>query len=103
MSAAINSSPVQALSGEMITIASCRTRHDAPVFSICIPQFNRTSFLIEACKSLVAQSFSSFEICISDDCSTDGREAELASFLLSSGLDFTYARQARNRRYDGNL
>jgi glycosyltransferase involved in cell wall biosynthesis len=87
----------------MVMLASSSTHRDAPAFSICIPQFNRTSFLIEACRSLVAQSFSSFEVCISDDCSTDGREKELASFLESSGLDFKYARQVRNRRYDGNL
>ena len=28
---------------------------DAPFFSICIPQHNRTSFLIEVCRSLAAQ------------------------------------------------
>jgi len=39
----------------------------APLFSICIPQHNRTSFLIEACKSLQSQTFTDFEICISDD------------------------------------
>jgi glycosyltransferase involved in cell wall biosynthesis len=87
----------------MSVLARSATHLDAPVFSICIPQFNRTSFLIEACKSLAAQTFRSFEVCISDDCSTDGREAELASFLESTGMDFTYARQLRNRRYDGNL
>ena len=28
-----------------------------PFFSICIPQHNRTSFLIEVCRSLDAQTF----------------------------------------------
>lgn len=84
-------------------LASAPPRRTAPTFSICIPQFNRTSFLIEACRSLVAQSYSSFEVCIADDRSTDGREEELISFLRKSGLDFTYARQISNRRYDGNL
>lgn len=88
---------------EAILLARSKTHRETPVFSICIPQFNRTAFLIEACGSLAAQTFSSFEVCISDDCSTDGREAELTSFLRASGMDFTYARQARNRRYDGNL
>jgi glycosyltransferase involved in cell wall biosynthesis len=79
------------------------TGRTAPAFSICIPQFNRTSFLVEACRSLAAQSFAGFEVCISDDRSTDGREEELLAFLTSSGLEFTYAKQARNQRYDGNL
>ena len=47
-----------------------------PTFSICIPQYNRTSFLLEALKTLNEQDFKDFEVCISDDCSTDGRESE---------------------------
>ena len=79
-------------------------RHlDIPFFSICIPQYNRTSFLIEACKSLLCQTFTDFEVCISDDCSTDGRESELLAFLEQSGLSFVYHRQNHNTRYDGNL
>lgn len=72
-------------------------------FSICIPQYNRTSFLLEACRSLAVQTFREFEVCISDDCSTDGREQELIAYLEGSGLRFTYRRQVRNTRYDGNL
>lgn len=72
-------------------------------FSICIPQYNRTSFLLEVCRSLAVQTFRDFEICIADDCSTDGREAELVAFLEQSGMCFIYHRQLQNMRYDGNL
>ncbi len=72
-------------------------------FSICIPQYNRTSFLIECCKSLAQQTFKDFEVCISDDCSTDGRERELLGLLKQTGLSFVYRKQERNARYDGNL
>jgi glycosyltransferase involved in cell wall biosynthesis len=74
-----------------------------PFFSICIPQHNRTSFLIEACRVMSEQSFKSFEVCISDDCSTDGREDELIEYLHRSGLSFVYRKQEKNLRYDGNL
>jgi hypothetical protein len=74
-----------------------------PYFSICIPQYNRTSFLIEACRSLAEQTFRDFEVCISDDRSTDGREAELLAFLEHSPLSFAYQKQATNARYDANL
>jgi glycosyltransferase involved in cell wall biosynthesis len=74
-----------------------------PFFSICIPQHNRTSFLIEACRQLKLQTCQDFEICISDDCSTDGRGEELQQFLRESQIAFVYRRQERNRRYDGNL
>lgn len=74
-----------------------------PFFSICIPQYNRTSFLIEALRVLAAQTFTDFEVCISDDCSTDGRQYELADVLESLQLRYVYLRQSVNLRYDGNL
>jgi hypothetical protein len=74
-----------------------------PFFSICIPQHNRTSFLIEACRHLKAQTCQDFEICIADDCSTDGRGEELQQHLRESQISFVYRRQEKNRRYDGNL
>ena len=75
----------------------------SPYFSICIPQHNRTSFLIDACRSIDAQLFRDFEVCISDDCSTDGRESDLLEYLHSSGMSFVYRRTEVNLRYDGNL
>jgi hypothetical protein len=93
----------EAVEASFEILAASPTHRNAPFFSFCVPQFNRTSFLIESCKSLATQSYESFEICISDDRSTDGREAELIAFLRGSGLDFTYARQIVNSRYDANL
>jgi len=80
-----------------------RERVAHPVMSVCIPQHNRTSFIIEACRSLATQTFQDFEVCISDDCSNDGGEDRLLEFLEDSDLSFTYRRQTRNLRYDGNL
>ena len=74
-----------------------------PYFSICIPQHNRTSFLIESLRSMERQTFRDFEVCISDDASTDGRETDLLAFLERSGLSHRYVRQEKNLRYDGNL
>ncbi len=75
----------------------------SPFFSICIPQYNRTLFLIEACKVLASQTFKNFEVCISDDKSNDGCQEQLIDYLKSSGLSFTYQRQEINLRYDGNI
>jgi hypothetical protein len=80
-----------------------QTRVAQPFFSICIPQYNRTAFLLEACKTLAAQTTQDFEVCIADDCSTDEREDELLAFLQQSSLPFIYQRQAQNRGYDANL
>jgi glycosyltransferase involved in cell wall biosynthesis len=76
---------------------------DNPIFSICIPQYNRTYYLIEALKVLAEQTFKDFEVCISDDLSNDGREQELIDYLRHSKLSFVYKKQANNLRYDGNI
>ena len=74
-----------------------------PFFSICVPQHNRTSFFLEALRSIVAQSIDDYEICIADDRSTDGRQAEIIGFLQDSGVAFQYFQQESNVRYDANL
>jgi glycosyltransferase involved in cell wall biosynthesis len=76
---------------------------DAPYFSICIPQYNRSDFLIEACRSFASQSFDNFEVCISDDCSTDGKQEVIQDYLKRSGIRFSYRRNSRTLKYDGNL
>jgi len=75
----------------------------APFFSICIPQYNRTDFLIAACRSFASQTFKDFEVCISDDCSNDGKEQDLIAYLQASGMRHKYRRNEKNLRYDGNL
>jgi hypothetical protein len=80
-----------------------RTGDSTPFFSICIPQYNRTRFLIEALQTFAAQSFRDFEVCISDDCSTDGGSAALLEYLRGSGLSYIYSVSDKNLRYDGNL
>ena len=52
---------------------------------------------------LAQQTYRDFEVCISDDCSTDGRQKELVAFLKTSGLSFVYMRQEKNTKYDSNL
>ena len=74
-----------------------------PFFSVCIPQYNRTEFLIRSIESFRSQQFRDFELCISDDCSTDGKQRLLRDYLKESGLVFVYARTKQRLRYDGNL
>lgn len=74
-----------------------------PYFSICIPQYNRTSFLLAALRSIECQNFKSFEICVSDDVSNDGRHDEIVNYLDQSGMSYAYVRQTVNQRYDANL
>jgi len=48
-----------------------------PFFSIVIPVYNRAALLQETVKSIQAQTFSSYEIIIVDDGSTDGSGSEI--------------------------
>lgn len=81
----------------------CNIDYGATYFSICIPQYNRTDFLIEAIKSFQIQDFQGFELCISDGGSTDGGLPRLQSFLEDSGLKYVLSRSDKNLRYDENL
>ncbi len=92
---------VTTVMGTSTIIESNKIEH--AFFSICIPQFNRTSFLLKALIELDGQTFRNFEVCISDDLSTDRREHEIIEYLESSGLSYAYKRQESNLRYDGNL
>ena len=74
-----------------------------PLFSICVPQFNRTSFLLKSLERLRSQMSAEFEICISDGGSTDGRTREVSEFLQNCGLQYKYELQSQGARYDENL
>ncbi len=91
------------MSENLDRVSSVAARSPVPYFSICIPQYNRTDFLVRACESFALQRFRDFELCIADDCSNDGRESALIDYLRRSGMTFTYAKNERNLRYDGNL
>jgi glycosyltransferase involved in cell wall biosynthesis len=77
-----------------------------PFFSICIPHYGnhgRTDFLLAAFESFAAQSFRDFEICVSDDASPDGRQAEIEATLKRLGLRHVVNMRSTNSRYDVNL
>ncbi|HET8986145.1 MAG TPA: glycosyltransferase family 2 protein [Trueperaceae bacterium] len=49
-----------------------------PLFSVVLPTFNRVDIVMEAVESVLAQSFTDFELIIVDDRSTDSTAARLA-------------------------
>ena len=51
-----------------------------PVVSVIIPTYNRKGFIAECVESVLAQSFSDFELVVVDDGSTDATEEVLAGF-----------------------
>lgn len=82
---------------------SNREEDKRPFFSVCIPQYNRTEFLIESMESFRSQRFRDFEICISDGHSTDGKQPLIVDYLRKSGLTFIYSQANEQLPYDRNL
>ncbi|MCG8593817.1 MAG: glycosyltransferase [Kiloniellales bacterium] len=66
-----------------------------PVVSVGVPVYNGEKYLPETLDSLLAQTFSNFEIVISDNASTD-RTAEICKSYQTKDYRVRYFRNARN-------
>ena len=64
-----------------------------PVVSVCIPTYNRAGLLGEAIESVLAQTYTDFELIVCDNASEDGTEATVASIRDSR---IRYFRNASN-------
>ena len=67
-----------------------------PMVSIGIPVYNGEKYLATAIESLLAQSYTDFEIIISDNASTD-RTQQIAEEYVVRDLRIRYDRMASNR------
>jgi abequosyltransferase len=76
--------------------------------SICIPTYNRASFLKKNIEIIVSQirqtkHFTDIEICISDNCSTDETEATVQFFVRNnSDIKIRYQKNDQNQGFDWN-
>lgn len=69
----------------------------APLISICIPAYNAERFLPAALESVRAQSFSNWELIVTEDGSRDGTEAIVADFAKKVPQSVKYQRHEQNR------
>lgn len=63
-----------------ILMTSNTEKINKPFFSICIPTYNRASYLRDAIKSVFLQNFDDYEIIVVDDGSTDKTREIISSF-----------------------
>ena len=75
---------------------------DGPKVSIGMPVYNGEAFIREALDSLLAQTFTDFELIISDNASTDGTEAICREYAAKDER-IRYLRQAENRGAPANF
>jgi len=77
------------------------------LISVCIPQYNRSKYLLAVLESIRIQDHPEVEVVISDDCSTDDSLEVIPKYIAevhdATNVRFTYMRQPKNLGYDGNL
>jgi glycosyltransferase involved in cell wall biosynthesis len=77
------------------------------LISVCIPQYNRSKYLLAVLESIRVQDYPEVEVVISDDCSTDDSLTAIPKYIAevqpTTHVRFNYIRQSKNLGYDGNL
>src|SRR4030095_2243861 len=77
------------------------------LISVCIPQYNRSKYLLAVLESIRIQDHPDVEVVVSDDCSTDDSLVVIPEFIAeaegTTQVRFNYIRQPENLGYDGNL
>lgn len=70
--------------------------NDGPLVSIIMPAYNSEKHISEAIQSVQAQTLQSWELCITDDCSTDSTP-EIVSRIAAKDARIRYIRQKVNQ------
>jgi glycosyltransferase involved in cell wall biosynthesis len=77
------------------------------LISVCIPQYNRSKYLLAVLESIRVQDYPDVEVVVSDDCSSDDSSVAIPRYIAqvkdTTQVRFNYIRQPKNLGYDGNL
>ena len=76
--------------------ASSDSRNGCPAISVVIPLYNTENYIGECLNTLLAQTFTDFEVVVVDDCSTDNSVAVVESYMPQFGGRLTLLHMAEN-------
>ena len=71
-------------------------KNTIPAVSIVIPMYNAEKYIGECLDSILAQTFTDFEVIVVDDCSTDNSRAVVQSYLPKFGDKLQFVRSEKN-------
>ena len=83
------------LSRQMQGIQKMNKATASPLVTVGIPVYNESARIVDCIRSVQAQTYPNIEICISDNCSSDGTY-ELARQLAEESSNIRLVRQERN-------
>jgi len=77
------------------------------LISICIPHYNRSKYLLVVLESIRDQDYTTTEVIISDDNSTDDSVYLIPEYIAAlegrTPIKFRFIRQSKSLGYDGNV
>ena len=85
VAAPVESEVVAPVKAEITVPVALAEPFDCPAISVVIPMYNAEKFITECLESLLAQTFTNFEVIIVDDCSTDNSTAIVESYAEKFG------------------
>ena len=57
----------------------------SPAISVVIPMYNAEKYIGDCLDSILAQTFTDFEVIVVDDCSTDGSKRIVENYIQGGG------------------
>lgn len=76
-----------------------------PLFTVCIPAYNRASYLSPLLDSIFLQDENNYEILVCEDCSPERRQIAsiVKQYAIKNPGVIRYVENQRNLGYDGNI
>jgi len=76
---------------------------EAPKVSVCIPVYNRPVYVAEAIESVLGQTFTDFELIVTDNCSTDNTPEVIKSYAAKDNRIKYYRNQSNMGAFSNAL